>query len=82
MSTHNKYFARLGPVLEPRYRIGQRTVVNGSADAHRKPHAQFIKGTLPGYRYSVRLLAVMGKPIAEHRSLSVALKSKNRNRRL
>lgn len=86
MSTHNKYFARLGPVREPRYRIyriGQRTVVNGSADAHRKPHAQFIKGTLPGYRYSVSLLAVMGKPmIAEHRSLSVALKSKNRNRRL
>ena len=31
MSTHNKYLARLGPVLEPRYRIGQRTLVNSRA---------------------------------------------------
>ena len=64
MSTHNKYFAPLGPVREPHYRIGQRIVVNGSADAHRKPHAQFIKGTLPGYRYSVSLLAVIGKYVS------------------
>jgi hypothetical protein len=52
MSTHNKYFARLGPVLEPRYRIGQRTVVNSRA---------IHLNILPGYRYSVSLLAVIGK---------------------
>ena len=31
MSTHNKYFARLQPVREPRYGIGQRTVLNSRA---------------------------------------------------
>ncbi|WP_333288949.1 hypothetical protein [Microcoleus sp. D2_18a_B4] len=42
MSTHHKYLARLGPVLERKLSHCQRTVVHGSADAHRKPHAQFI----------------------------------------
>lgn len=60
MSTQNKYFARFLHVLFPRYRIGQRTVVNSRA---------IHLNTLPGYSYSVSLLAVKGKRSGGRRAI-------------